>query len=104
MTNIHGVAQPSSLELSRSPDRYRRFGQLLVHRFVEGFIYFNPVLHQFHESPSDAGLLLHPGQYLFGLGDIPDYEIEEAVLDITQLGPYEKLIKLGNYSLIDPAL
>jgi len=83
------------------PDRHRRFGQLLVHWLVERFIHFNPILHQFDESFADSRLLVDPGQYLLGLGDIRNHEIEEAVLDITYPTRYEELIKLRNDSLIE---
>ena len=65
------------------PGRRRRFGQLLVHWLIERFIHFNPILHQFYESFADSGLLVDPGQYLLGLGDIRNHEIEEAVVAST---------------------
>ena len=58
--------------VSRCSDRHRCFGQLPVHRLIEGFIHFNPILHQFYESLANAGLLIDPGQYLLGRGDIPN--------------------------------
>src|SRR5467141_2712831 len=78
------MTDPMGLALvSMCPDGHRRFGHPLVHRLIEEFIHFNPILHQFYESFADSGLLVDPGQYLLGLGDIRNHEIEEAVFDIT---------------------